>query len=100
MSTALAYTTINFPASTTIPVRSKTPLATNDASYSMYSATEGLLLLATAILTVLAVLAFLLHRLTDTTANVLAGQVYTVVFVVAEMSNAPNLPVAIKISVN
>ena len=100
MSTALAYTTINFPASTTIPVRSKTPLATNDASYSMYSAADGVLLLATAILTVLAVLAFLLHRLTDTTENVLAGQVYTVVFVVAVMSNAPNLPVAIKISVN
>jgi hypothetical protein len=94
MSAALAYTTNNFPESTTMPVRSKTPLASNDASYSIYSATVGLLALATAILTVLAD-ALRLHKLIVATVKVSAGQVYTVVFVVDEMSNAPNLPVAI-----
>jgi hypothetical protein len=42
----------------------------------------------------LAALAPLLHTLTVTTANVLLGQVYTVVFVAAAKSAVPNLPVA------
>jgi hypothetical protein len=39
-----------------------------------------------------------LHIEIDATANVLAGQVYTFVYVVAAKSAIPNLPVAIIIS--
>jgi hypothetical protein len=42
--------------------------------------------------------AFLLHIEIDATAKVVAGQVYTVVFVDAAKSAVPNLPVAIIIS--
>ena len=75
ISVAEAYTTILWPAASTMPVLSTTPLDNNDASYSMYSALVGVAEVATAIRMSLAVVEFLLHRLTVTTANIDAGQV-------------------------
>ena len=74
-SVAEAYTTILWPAANTKPVLSSTPLANSDASYSNHSALLGVPEVDTAIRMSLAVEAFLLHRLTVTTANVDAGQV-------------------------
>ena len=88
------------PTFITIPVRSSTPLATNDVSYSMYSATVGVAAAATAKRMLAGVLELRLHIFTETTLNVAEGGVYTVVSAVVVMLKAPNLPVAILFSVN
>ena len=88
-------TTINLPASITIPVRSSTPLATMSASYSMYSPAAGVAELATAMRMSAAAELLLFTTHTVTTENVLAGTVYTVVSAVVVMLAMPNLPVAI-----
>ena len=90
----LAQTTNILPASSDNPVRSSTEFAGIVTPYSNHSAPPGVALLARASLTVTEV-AFLLQIDTLAIANVLAGQVYKVVFVDAERSAAPNLPVAI-----
>jgi len=89
-----AHTTIFLPASKTKPVLSRTWLAANEIPYSMYSAVVGVAELAIAILTVTAD-EFLFTTFTVVTANVEVGTVYSVVFVVADKSAVPNLPVAI-----
>jgi hypothetical protein len=86
--------TINFPASITIPVLSKTPLAVRLVSNSRYSVAAGVAEEAKANRTLIAA-APLLHIDTVTTENVLEGHVYTVVSEVLVMFDAPNLPVAI-----
>ena len=90
-------TTINSPDFTTMPVRSSTPFASNDESYSMYSDpfAFGVDEVATANLTCADAELDRFKMFTVTTANVLAGQVYTVVLDPSVMGNAPNLPVAI-----
>ena len=60
----------------------------------MYSALVGVAADARAILTVIGD-AVLLQIDTDVTVNVVAGQVYNVVSVVAARSAVPSLPVAI-----
>jgi hypothetical protein len=60
----------------------------------MYSALVGVASDATASLTVIGA-AVLLQIFTDATVNVVAGQVYNVVSVVAARSAIPSLPVAI-----
>jgi len=91
---ALDLTTNILPASSTIPVRSRTPLADKLVSNSMYSAALGVDVVDIAICTVAAVDP-LLQTLTVSTVNVSAGQVYTEVLVAAARSFDPNLPVAI-----
>jgi hypothetical protein len=92
-------TTINlFVESTTIPVRSKTAFAGIVTSYSKNALSAGAVLpdadvVVSAKRTVTAD-AFLLHNDTLTTANVVAGQVYKFVYVIAAKSAIPNLPVA------
>ena len=93
-------TTSRSPVFITIPVRSSTPLATNDVSYSMYSDGVGVAKADTATLICAAVLELRLHIFTETTLNVAAGGEYTVVSDVVVMLKAPNLPVAILFSVN
>jgi hypothetical protein len=95
----LEYTTkYLFVESSTIPVRSNTPLAAKLESYSMNSPVEGApggAVVVTATLTVAAVLESLLHNDNETTENVVVGHRYTCVYVVAERATAPNLPDAI-----
>jgi hypothetical protein len=91
---ALAQTTNTLPASSAKPVRSSTAFAGSVTPNSNHSEPPGVALLARASLTVTE-LALLLQIDTLAIANVLAGQVYKVVFVDAERSDAPNLPVAI-----
>jgi hypothetical protein len=90
----LDLTTIFCVAANTIPVLSRTPLAKTEASNSIHSESVGDAKSDTATLTVV-LLDDLLHKLTVTTAKVLSGQVYRVVFVAAARSPIPNLPVAI-----
>jgi hypothetical protein len=92
-------TTNNLPASMTIPVLSRTPFVTNDESYSIYSAIDGVAELATAILINAVALLDLFTTFTVTTPNVVAGTVYTVVSAVVVMLAVPNLPVGILFSV-
>jgi hypothetical protein len=84
--------------SSTIPVRSSTPLANKLESYSINSPFAGAVggkVVLTAIRTVAGVVESLLHSDNETTANVLAGHRYACVYVVAERATAPNLPDAI-----
>jgi hypothetical protein len=90
----LALTTNNLPASTTIPVLSKTPFADNTASNSKNSSLPGVAVSHTANRT-LEELDPLLHNDTVNTENVPVGHVYTVVSLAAAKSAVPNLPVAI-----
>jgi hypothetical protein len=92
-------TTINLPASNTMPVRSSTPLATISASYSMYSPSAGVAELATAMRMSAAAELLLFTTFTVTTLKVFAGTVYRVVSAVVVMLAIPNLPVAILFSV-
>jgi hypothetical protein len=95
----LARTTIYLLVeSTTIPVRSKTAFAGIVTSNSKNALSAGAVLpvaevVVSANRTVTAV-AFLLHNDTLTTANVTAGQIYKFVYVAADKSAIPNLPVA------
>jgi hypothetical protein len=88
------YTTICCVGASTIPVRSNTPFAGSVAPYSIYSAVVGVPVVEIATLIVTPD-AFLLQTDSDATVNVPDGAVYTVVLVVAPISDAPNLPVAI-----
>jgi hypothetical protein len=91
----LAQTTKYSVAFSTKPVRSNTEFAGIVTPYSNHSEPPGVALLAWASLTVTEV-AFLLQIDTLAIVNVLAATgPYNVVFVVAERSCAPNLPVAI-----
>tara|TARA_B110000090_G_scaffold138449_1_gene152301 strand:+ start:3041 stop:3352 length:312 start_codon:yes stop_codon:yes gene_type:complete len=94
---ALQYATIFCVADKTIPVRSNTPLASISTSYSMYSANVGVAVAETAMRIVTAWLPLLtIFKLAI--VYVSAGAVYTVVFVAALISFAPNLPVAFFLS--
>jgi hypothetical protein len=77
----------------TMPDLSSTPFAKICVPYSKYSATLGEPVVDAANLTEI-VLALRLQIDTVTTAKVLAGTVYTVVFVVADKSLVPKIPVA------
>jgi uncharacterized membrane protein YebE (DUF533 family) len=96
---ALEYTESILPVSSTIPVLSKTPFAKICASYSKNSVLAGAVGGAVdAVVTAKrteTVEADLLQKLTVATVNVLAGTVYNSWYVVADMSSAPILPVAI-----
>jgi len=90
-----------FVESSTIPVRSNTPLAAKVASYSMISpllvafptgSKEPAAVALTATLTVQELAGSLLHRDSETTENVVDGHIYACVYVVAARAAAPNLP--------
>ena len=89
----LVCTTMFLPASTTIPVLSSTPFGRISVSYSKYSSLAGVVVVDSDTLQVTAELD-LLQIDTVTTANVVAGHVYSVAFVAAERFAVPNLPVA------
>jgi hypothetical protein len=96
---ALERTTINLLVeSTTIPVRSKTEFAGIVTSYSKNALSAGAVLpdpdVVVSATRAVTLVAFLLQSDTLTTANVFAGQVYKFVYVVADKSAFPNLPVA------
>jgi hypothetical protein len=90
--TALEYTINNFPACSTIPVRSSIALGASVESYSINSALVGVLVSETASLIAKAVFDLLtidtLH-----TAKVSAGTVYNVVYVpAAKSAGVPKIP--------
>jgi uncharacterized membrane protein len=89
------YTTTFLPVSITIPLRSRTPFAGSVASYSIYSAFVGVPVPDNAILTSTVADVDRLVTLMFTIDNVLAGTVYTVVFVVPLGADCPKIPDAI-----
>jgi hypothetical protein len=91
------YTQTYFPASSTRPVRSNTPLPTIVVPYSMYSlaATEPEVLAVLKAILIVAAVALVLVTDMLNTEYVFAGTVYTEVSVVALSAVFPNLPVAI-----
>jgi hypothetical protein len=91
---ALEYATIRLVASSTKPVLSTTPLGGIVTSYSIYSLAAGDADVASAKRTNTEDEP-LLQIETVTTANVVAGTVYKVVFVVAARSDDPKIPDAI-----
>jgi hypothetical protein len=93
-STEEEYTTSRYPVCSTIPERSSTPLANICVPNSIYSATVGESVVDTANLTD-TVLELLLQIDTVATVKVVAGTVYTVVFVIADKLLVPKIPVAI-----
>jgi hypothetical protein len=81
--------------SITIPVRSRTPLATNDESNSIHSSSPGVAELETASLINADAELDLFTMFTETTEKAANGTVYAVDAAVVVMLTVPNLPVGI-----
>jgi hypothetical protein len=95
LTLAVLVQTIKFkPACITKPVRSNTPFGNISVSNSIHSSAAGLVVAESDTLQVIAEL-LLLQTDKVATVNVVAGTVYTVVFVAAAKFAVPNLPVAI-----